>query len=73
MADIVRETGCGLLVDPTDQSAIAAAIREILGTPASARRVRRERALRAAHQTYNWDRQMAVLLDEYTALTGRRW
>jgi len=73
MAGIVRETGCGLLVDPTDPAAIAAAIREILGAPAAERRARRQRVLAAAHQTYDWERQMAVLLDEYTALTGRRW
>jgi glycosyltransferase involved in cell wall biosynthesis len=73
MADIVRETDCGLLVDPTDPSAIAAAIREILDAPAVERRARRERALAAAHEPYSWECQVEVLLDEYTALTGRRW
>jgi glycosyltransferase involved in cell wall biosynthesis len=73
MADIVRETGCGILVDPTDPSAIAAAIREILEAPEDERRAWRARALAAAHHTYDWERQMEVLLDEYTALTRRRW
>ncbi len=73
MAGIVRDTGCGLLVDPTDPAALAAALRAILDAPAADRRAWRERALAAAHATYNWERQAAVLLDEYTKLTGRRW
>ncbi len=73
MAGIVRETGCGLLVDPTDTAAIAAALREILDAPAPERRARRERALAAARETYTWERQADVLLEEYTKLTGRRW
>lgn len=73
MAGIVRDTGCGLLVDPTDPVAIAAALREILDAPEADRRAWRERALAAAHATYNWERQVEVLLDEYTKLTGRRW
>ena len=73
MAGIVAETGCGLLVDPTDPAALAAALRAILDAPAADRRAWRERALAAAHATYNWERQAAVLLDEYTKLTGRRW
>ncbi len=73
MAGIVRETGCGLLVDPTDPDAIAAALREILDAPEPERRARRERTLAAARETYTWERQMEVLLEEYTKLTGRRW
>jgi len=73
MAGIVRDTGCGLLVDPTDPAAIAAALRRILDAPEADRRAWRERALAAAHATYNWERQVEVLLDEYTKLTGRRW
>lgn len=73
MAGIVRQTGCGLLVDPTDPAAIAAALREILDAPQADRRAWRKRALAAAHATYNWERQAEVLIDEYTNLTGRRW
>ena len=73
MAGIVRDTGCGLLVDPTDPATIAAALRRILDAPEADRRAWRERALAAAHATYNWERQVEVLLDEYTKLTGRRW
>ena len=73
MAPIVRETRCGLVVDPTDPAAIAAACREILGASGDDARAWRERALAAAHSTYNWERQADVLFDEYSRLTGRRW
>jgi glycosyltransferase involved in cell wall biosynthesis len=73
MAGIVRETGCGLLVDPTDPAAIAAALCGILDAPEPERRVRRERSLAAAHDPYSWECQVDGLLREYTALTGRRW
>ncbi len=73
MADIVRETGCGLLVDPTDPDAIATALRRILDAPESERRAWGDRGLAAAQSTYSWERQMDVLLDEYSQLTGRRW
>lgn len=73
MAGIVRETGCGLLVDPTDPAAIADALRRILDAPEPERRAYRERARAAAHDAYAWERQVEVLLDEYTRLTGRRW
>jgi glycosyltransferase involved in cell wall biosynthesis len=73
MAPIVRETRCGLVVDPTDPGAIAAACREILGASADEAQAWRERALAAAHSTYNWERQADVLFDEYSRLTGRRW
>jgi glycosyltransferase involved in cell wall biosynthesis len=73
MAPIVRETRCGLVVDPTDPAAIAAACREILGASADEARAWRERSLAAAHSTYNWERQADVLFDEYSRLTGRRW
>ena len=73
MADIVRETGCGLLVDPTDPAAIAAALSAILDAPADERAAYGERGLAAAHETYNWESQMALLLAEYSRLTGKPW
>lgn len=73
MAAIVRETRCGLLVDPTDPVAIAAAIREILDAPPDERRAWRQRSLAAAHETYNWERQVEILADEYGLVTGRPW
>ncbi|MFM2105260.1 MAG: hypothetical protein RL338_292 [Chloroflexota bacterium] len=73
MAAIVRETGCGRLVDPTDPAAIAAAIRAILDAPPAERRALRDRALAAAHGPYSWERQMGLLVEEYGRLTGRPW
>jgi glycosyltransferase involved in cell wall biosynthesis len=73
MAPTVRETGCGLVCDPTDAAAIAAALREILDATPAERAAYRERALAAAHATYNWESQVAILLAEYGRLTGRPW
>ena len=73
MAAIVRETGCGVLVDPTDVPAIAAAISSILDAPAAERDAIRERSLAAHLTTYNWESQAAILLEEYGRLTGRPW
>ena len=72
MAPIVRETGAGLLVDPADPAAIAAACREDPGRPARGGQ-RGRGAPWPPHGTYNWERQVDRLLDEYTRLTGRRW
>jgi glycosyltransferase involved in cell wall biosynthesis len=73
MAPIVRETGCGLVVDPTDPAAIAAACREILDGGTESVLAWRTRALAAAHATYNWENQAEHLFEEYSRLTGRRW
>ena len=73
MAPIVREVGAGLLVDPADPASIADACRRILDAPADEAAERLARIRRAADETYNWERQMDTLLDEYTRLTGRRW
>jgi glycosyltransferase involved in cell wall biosynthesis len=72
MAAIVRETGCGLVVNPVDPAAIARALRQILDGPAE-RDTMGSRGLQAAHAKYNWEIQVASLLDEYSRLTGRRW
>ncbi len=73
MAGIVRETGCGLVCDPTSPAAIAAAVRSILEAPDEERAAYRGRALAAAHGTYSWEAQVEVLLAEYGRLTGRPW
>ena len=73
MAPIVLETGCGRLVDPTDPKAIAAALRDVLATPSDDMVEWRARCSAAARETYNWERQMDVLLAEYGRLTGRPW
>jgi len=73
MAGIVRETGCGVLCDPTSPTAIATAIRSILEAPDSERAAYRERAIAAAHGRYSWESQVEILLAEYGRLTGRPW
>ena len=73
MAPIVLETRAGLVVDPTDPGAIAAACREILDASPEERAAWRQRALDAAHGTYNWERQAEILFAEYGRLTGRPW
>ena len=73
MAAIVRETGCGLLVDPASPDAIAAACRTILDAPPEERRAYGERGLAAAHERYSWETQVERLVEEYGRLTGRLW
>lgn len=73
MAPIVRDARSGVLVDATDIQALAAAIRHVLDAPEPVMRDDRQRAVEAAHDRYNWESQLDRLLDEYTALTGRRW
>lgn len=73
MAPIVRSADSGMLVNPTDTTAIGAAIRCILSLPPNDRLAWRRRILSAAHETYNWERQMSTLLAEYSRLTGRQW
>jgi glycosyltransferase involved in cell wall biosynthesis len=73
MATIVRETGCGTLVDPTDPAAIAAAVRDVIGLPDAEWQAWRRRCLAAAHETYSWEVQVARLLELYSSATGRRW
>lgn len=73
MATIVRETGCGVLCDPTRPAAIAAAIRSVLDAPSAEQAAYRQRALAATRDRYNWESQMELLLAEYGRLTGRPW
>jgi glycosyltransferase involved in cell wall biosynthesis len=73
MGAIVRDAGSAVLVDPTDTSDIAAAIRQILELPEADWLAWSQRCVDAAHDRYNWETQVGRLLDEYTALTGKRW
>jgi glycosyltransferase involved in cell wall biosynthesis len=70
MARIVAETGCGVVCDPTDPEDIARAVRDIVDAPDGRRREFREACLRAARETYNWERQAEVLLELYDSLGG---
>ena len=73
MAPIVTATGCGVLVDPADPAAIAAAIRRFQELPEADMAAWRVRCVAAAHETYNWESQVERLLGAYTNLTGKRW
>ena len=72
MAPIVTATGCGVVVDPTDATAIATGLRAILdASPEVAAGLRA--GLDRARREYTWDRQMDKLIAEYGRLTGRPW
>lgn len=73
MARIVTATGCGVLCDPTEPAAIAAALRAVLDAPDDERAAFRARALAAARETYHWEAQSGALLAFHRALlpTGR--
>ena len=65
MASIVRETGIGVLVDPTAPEAIAAGIREILDASPDRRAAYRDACLAAARGPYAWERGVERLLALY--------
>ncbi|HEY8439644.1 MAG TPA: glycosyltransferase [Candidatus Limnocylindrales bacterium] len=62
----------GELCDPTDPSAIAAAIARLLALDPEARADLRRRILAAAHERWNWETESAKLVDLYTSLEGDR-
>jgi glycogen(starch) synthase len=68
MAPIVRETGCGVLCDPTSPADIGRAIREVIHAPEERRRGYTTACLEAAHGPYAWDRQLEGLLELYDRL-----
>jgi glycosyltransferase involved in cell wall biosynthesis len=73
MAAIVRETRCGILVDPTSPEAIGAAIVTITSQTPEEWQAWRARCLAAAHDKYSWETQVGKLLEEYGRLTGKPW
>jgi glycosyltransferase involved in cell wall biosynthesis len=65
--EIVDDAGCGLLVDPTDPAAIAAAMQWILDHPEEAEAMG-ERGRRAILDRYSWDREADKLIELYATL-----
>ncbi|MFI5261189.1 MAG: glycosyltransferase, partial [Candidatus Limnocylindrales bacterium] len=63
----------GAVCDPTDPTALAAALGGLLALEPAARAALRARVHQAATERWNWERQLAVVLREYGALTGRPW
>lgn len=68
MAAIVEATGAGVLCDPTSPRSIADAIRQVVAIPPGEREAMRSRALRAAHDLYNWEAQIETLFGVYREL-----
>jgi glycosyltransferase involved in cell wall biosynthesis len=68
---VVEPSGCGLLVDPLDPAAIAAAIHWLLAHPAEAEEMGRN-GRRAVNERYNWEREGANLVAAYAELAGSR-
>ena len=58
----------GVLCDPTSPDSIAAAIQAIIGAQPAEREAERARALRAAHERYNWETQLETLFAVYRDL-----
>lgn len=71
MADIVHETGCGVLCDPRSPSDIARAIRDVLDAPTDRRAAYRAACLAAAAGPYAWSRQVEKLLTLYSSIASR--
>jgi len=65
---IVQSSGCGILVDPLDVSAIEAAIRWLLQHPEEAEAMGRA-GQRAITGQYNWQREARALVAMYGELT----
>jgi len=65
ISPIVRETGCGVLCDPSDPGDVAHAIRAIIDAPEEERIALRMRCLEAARSRYAWQHQVQELLRVY--------
>jgi len=65
--DIVERTGCGLLVDPLDPEAIAAAMRWLFEHPAEAEAMG-ARGREAVRQRFNWPCEETALLACYARM-----
>jgi glycosyltransferase involved in cell wall biosynthesis len=68
VADIVKQSGCGILVDTTKPEKIAAAIK-LLADDADLRRQMGERGRRAVLEKYNWEQEAKSLVSMYLALS----
>jgi glycosyltransferase involved in cell wall biosynthesis len=65
--EIIQGAGCGLLVDPKDPEAIAAAMKRILDHPEEAEAMG-QRGRGAVEMRYNWERESVKLLEIYERL-----
>jgi len=67
IGEVVRDTGCGELVDTTDPDAIATAIEGLLADDGR-RQELGERGRTAIETRYNWGHESETLLDQYERL-----
>jgi len=65
--EIVRRSGCGLLVEPSDPSSLAEAIVDLLTHPGKAARMG-SRGAQAVRDRYNWNLMQQRLYDLYSRL-----
>jgi glycosyltransferase involved in cell wall biosynthesis len=68
---IIQEAGCGILVDPLDTQAIAAAIEYLVSNPREAEAMG-QRGRRAAEKQFNWANEEQTLLSFYSSLLPDR-
>jgi glycosyltransferase involved in cell wall biosynthesis len=68
MSAVVRSCGVGIACDPVSIDEIAAAIRSLVEVPETERSAMRAHILAVAHQTFNWESQVATLFGLYAAL-----
>jgi glycosyltransferase involved in cell wall biosynthesis len=70
VAGIVRDAGCGLLVDPSDSRAVAAAL-GTLARNADERRRMGDNGRRSVLEKYNWEAEAKQLVGMYAAFAGQ--
>jgi glycosyltransferase involved in cell wall biosynthesis len=68
---IIQEAGCGILVDPLDAQAIAAAIEYLVSNPREAETMG-QRGRRTAEKRFNWANEERALLSFYSSLLSDR-
>jgi len=69
LKQIIEDVGCGLIVDPLDIKAVAAAMRWILDHPAEAEAMG-QRGRLAVLRIYNWDAEALKLMNLYNKVLG---
>jgi glycosyltransferase involved in cell wall biosynthesis len=69
VAGIVREAGCGLLVDPSDSGAVANALGTLARNPEERRRMG-DNGRRSVLEKYNWEAEAKELLGMYEAFAS---
>ena len=72
MAAVIRDTGCGVLVDPTQRESVVEGIADLLALEPEAMTDLRARCQRAAYDRYNWETESAALLGVYDRLWQAR-